>query len=118
MPVAVRRAIVAPAPANEAAVPGQRSARSDRRGAEALDVISVSPVPDGPFGHDLRYGRPDGRVNGLVHEVRTTASTSIHEFCTDVDGAWTRRWTAGERRPRSGRQPPIANISSRGNREE
>ena len=40
----------------EAAGSGQRSARSDRRGAEILDVISVSPVPDGPFGQDLRYG--------------------------------------------------------------
>ena len=54
MPVAVRRAVVTRAGTAEAARPGQRSARSDRRGAEVLDVISVSPVPDGPFGQDLR----------------------------------------------------------------
>jgi hypothetical protein len=54
MPVAVRRAVVTRTGTNEAAGSEQRSARSDRRGSEALDVISVSPVPDGPFGHDLR----------------------------------------------------------------
>jgi len=89
MPVAVRRAIVIRTRTNEAAGSGKRSARSDRRGAEALDVISVSPVPDGPFGHDLRYGPAGGRVNGLVHELAASARLSIHEFCTDVDDPWT-----------------------------
>jgi hypothetical protein len=92
MPVTVRRAVVVGTGTAEAAGSGQRSARSDRRGAEALDVISVSPVPDGPFGQDQRYGRPDRRVNGVVHEVRASVPPSIHEFCTGVDDAWTRLW--------------------------
>jgi hypothetical protein len=90
MPVAVRRAVVERTGTAEAAGSGQRSARSDRRGAEALDVISVSPVPDGPFGQERRYGRPLGRVNGVVHELRASMRQSIHEFCTAVDDAWTR----------------------------
>jgi hypothetical protein len=89
MPVAVRRAVVARTGTNEAAGSGQRSARSDRRGVETLDVISVSPVPDGPFGHDLRYGRVAAGVNGVVHENRPRTLRSIHEFCTAVDGEWT-----------------------------
>src|SRR5262249_1232665 len=56
---------------------------------EALDVISVSPVPDGPFGQDLRYGRVLGRVNGFVHELTPSAHASFHQFCTDVDDSWT-----------------------------
>ena len=83
MPVAVRRAVVDRTGTNEAAGSGQRSARSDRRGAEALDVISVSPVPDGPFGQDLRYGPAGRRVNGVVHELALRTPASIHEFCTD-----------------------------------
>jgi hypothetical protein len=89
MPVAVRRAVVTRAGAAEAVGSGQRSARSDRRGAEVLDVISVSPVPDGPFGQDRRYGPADERVNGVVHELGRSTRTSIHEFSTDVDDAWT-----------------------------
>jgi hypothetical protein len=89
MPVAVRRAVVTRAETAETAGSRQRSARSDRRGQEVLDVISVSPVPDGPFGQDLRYGVADRRVNGLVHELRPSMLASIHEFCTDVDIAWT-----------------------------
>jgi hypothetical protein len=73
-------------------------------------VISVSPVPDGPFGHDLRYGRRGGRVNGFVHELAPSAPPSIHEFCTDVDDSWTSVISTG--------QPPIANISIRGRRED
>src|SRR5438477_6418733 len=89
MPIAVRRAVVARAGAAEAVGSGQRSARSDRRGAEVLDVISVSPVPDGPFGQDRRYGPAGGRVNGVVHELPRGAPPSIHEFCTCVDIPWT-----------------------------
>jgi hypothetical protein len=85
MPVAVRRAVITRTGTAEAAGSEQRNARSDRRGAEALDVISVSPVPDGPFGQDLRYGAPDDRVNGLVHELGTRTGQSIHEFTVDVD---------------------------------
>jgi hypothetical protein len=118
MPVAVRRAVVARTGTNEAAGSGQRSARSDRRGMETLDVISVSPVPDGPFGHDLRYGRVAAGVNGVVHENRPTTLGSIHEFCTAVDETWTRWWKDRRRRGIDGRersdQPPIANISIRG----
>ena len=70
----------------EAAGVRQRSARSDRRGAEVLDVISVSPVPDGPFGQDDGTARPTRRVNGVVHELAGVhASRRIHEFSTDVD---------------------------------
>jgi len=83
MPVAVRRAVAIRTRTNEAAGSGQRSARSDRRGAEALDVISVSPVPDGPFGHDLRYGPLAGRVNGFVHELAASAGKSFHEINTE-----------------------------------
>jgi hypothetical protein len=70
MPVTVRRAVIARTGMAEATGAGQRSARSDRRGAETLDAISVSPVPDGPFGQDLRYGAVERRVNALVHELR------------------------------------------------
>ena len=69
-------------------------------------MISVSPVPDGPFGHDLRYGRVAARVNGVVHENRPRTLRSIHEFCTAVDGEWTTLGIAA--------YPPIANISIRG----
>ena len=68
-------------------------------------MISVSPVPDGPFGQDRRYGPADARVNGVVHELGASTRRSIHEFSTDVD-----------ERVDNGSQPypPIANISSRG----
>jgi predicted acyl esterase len=85
MPVAVRRAVIARTGTAEAAGPEQRNARSDRRGAEALDVISVSPVPDGPFGQGLRYGAADDRVNALVHELRGWTAKSIHEIGPTVD---------------------------------
>src|SRR5439155_17913019 len=91
MPVAVRRAVVARTGTNEAAGSGQRSARSDRRGAETLDAISVSPVPDGPFGQNLRYGPRLERVNALVHELMGPTRLSIHEIGRAVDGAWTTR---------------------------
>src|SRR4029079_15183274 len=89
MPVAVRRAVVARTGTNEAAGSGQRSARSDRRGTEVLDVISVSPVPDGPFGQDRPYGPADARVNRVVHQGEAAMAASIHEFSTAVDSAWT-----------------------------
>src|SRR5258708_15448095 len=89
MPVTVRRAVVTRAGAAEAVGPGQRSARSDRRGAEVLDVISVSPVPDGPFGQVRPYGPVDGRVNGVVHQLPSRTPSSIHQFCTGVDISWT-----------------------------
>jgi hypothetical protein len=78
MPVAVRR-VVAP-DAAEASGPGQQSARSDRSRSEALDVISVSPVSDGPFGQVLRYGAGRGPVNALIHEVGPDVSDTIHEL--------------------------------------
>src|SRR5258708_12542998 len=84
MPVTVRRAVVTRAGAAEAVGPGQRSARSDRRGAEVLDVISVSPVPDGPFGQDRRYGPPDGRVNGVGHQLPARTRSGTHEFSTHL----------------------------------
>jgi hypothetical protein len=77
-------------------------------------VISVSPVPDGPFGHDLRYGRLPARVNGFVHELGTPDVPSFHEFCTDVEEGWTSAVGDGA----SFRQPPIANISIRGRCED
>src|SRR5256885_6493627 len=100
MPVAVRRAVVTWAGATEAVGSGQRSARSDRRGSEVLDVISVSPVPDGPYGQDRRYGPADHRVNGVVHHPCRRMAASIHEFCTVVDISWTttsRPWPPGRR---------------------
>ena len=78
MPVAIRRAI-ARGP-TEAGRRGQQSARSDRSELEALDVISVSPVLDGPFGQDKRYGGRSRWVNGLVHELRQGIRESIHEL--------------------------------------
>ena len=104
MPVAVRRAVIARTGTAGAAGSEQRNARSDRRGAEALDVISVSPVPDGPFGQDLRYGAADDRVNALVHELRGWTAKSIHEFRPSVD----------ESVDNLADHPPIANISIRG----
>ena len=79
-------------------------------------MISVSPVPDGPFGQDRRYGPACGRVNGVVHELPLGTPRSIHEFCTGVDIPWTTGSVpsgGGERR-----YPPIANISSRGRLED
>jgi hypothetical protein len=108
MPVAVRRAVITRTGTAEAAGSEQRNARSDRRGAEALDVISVSPVPDGPFGQDLRYGAADDRVNGLVHELRVWTGQSIHEFTPTVD----------ESVDNLSGHPPIANISMRGRLDE
>jgi hypothetical protein len=67
-------------------------------------VISVSPVPDGPFGQDLRYGRGEERVNGVVHELRVGTRESIHEFTGTVD----------ESVDNVSVHPPIANISIRG----
>jgi hypothetical protein len=104
MPVAVRRAVIARTGTAEAAGSEQRNARSDRRGAEALDVISVSPVPDGPFGQGLRYGAAGDRVNALVHELRLATARSIHEFTPTVD-------ECVDNLPD---HPPIANISIRG----
>jgi hypothetical protein len=104
MPVAVRRAVIARTGTAEAAGSEQRNARSDRRGAEALDVISVSPVPDGPFGRDLRYVGLGERVNGLVHELRLRTGQSIHEFTPSVDESVDNLLD----------HPPIANISIRG----
>ena len=95
---------------NEAAGSGQRSARSDRRGAEALDVISVSPVPDGPFGQDLRYGPASRRVNGVVHELRRIGGGEYPRVLHRCGRAWTSRGRGGRAPP----QPPIANISIRG----
>src|SRR5262245_43341839 len=118
MPVAVRRAIAARPRTNEAAGPGQRSARSDRRGTEALDVISVSPVPGGPFGHDLRYGRAAAGVNGFVHELGGSGRSSFHEFRGDVDEAWTSTASGPPVGRLRTRQPPIANISIRGRRDD
>jgi hypothetical protein len=77
-------------------------------------VISVSPVPDGPFGQDLPYGPASPRVNGVVHELGASAAASIHEFCTDVDDAWTSPGSRASGPP----QPPIANISIRGSADE
>ena len=94
MPVAIRRAIAHGS--DRAERRGQQSARSDRSFSEALDVISVSPVPYGPFGQDQRYGGRSGRVNGFVHELRRGMRQSIHELSTVVDGAWTGRWITGE----------------------
>jgi hypothetical protein len=93
MPVAVRRAVITRTGTAEAAGSGQRNARIDRRRTEALDVISVSPVPAGPFGQDLRYVGADGRVNGLVHELRVRTGETFHDLAADVDDAWTKRWT-------------------------
>jgi hypothetical protein len=90
MPVAIRRAIARGS--DEAERRGQQSARSDRSFSEALDVISVSPVPYGPFGQEQRYGGRSGRVNGFVHELRRGMGQSIHELSTVVDCAWTARW--------------------------
>ena len=70
-------------------------------------MISVSPVSDGPFGQDLRYGAGVGQVNALIHELPPTMRGSIHEFSTDVDAAWITLWMLLS-------QPPIANISTRG----
>jgi hypothetical protein len=78
MPVAVRRVVARDAA--EASGPGQQSARSDRSRSEALDVISVSPVSDGPFGQDLQYGAGLGRVNALIHELGLGAGICIHEL--------------------------------------
>jgi hypothetical protein len=100
-----------PCAGREDRVREQQSARSDRSELEVLDAISVSPVPDGPFGQDLRYGRPGWWVNALIHEVRRTGRRSIHEFTADVDGPWITPLT---RLIVSVRQPPIANISIRG----
>jgi len=97
MPVTVRRAVIARTGTAEAAGPEQRNARSDRRGAEALDVISVSPVPDGPFGQDLRYGAADDRVNALVHELRDWTAKSIHEFGATVDDSVDNRSASGRK---------------------
>src|SRR3954452_11091259 len=91
MPVAVRRAVVERTRTTGVVGSGQRSARSDRRGMEALDVISVSPVPDGPFGQDLPYGRCRGTVNAVVHQLLVRPGSTIHQFCTDVDESWTSR---------------------------
>ena len=71
-------------------------------------MISVSPVPDGPFGQDLRYGAAGDRVNGLVHELRRETARSFHEFARSVDDCV-------DNRPN---HPPIANISIRGNVED
>jgi hypothetical protein len=87
MPVSIRRA-VAREPAAMAGVCGQQSARSDRSELEVLDAISVSPVPDGPFGQDLRYGSGAEPVNVLIHELRRTMPESIHELSTGVDAGW------------------------------
>jgi hypothetical protein len=89
----------------------QQSARSDRSELEVLDAISVSPVPDGPFGQCLRYGCPRWWVNALIHEVRWTLRPSIHEFTADVDGPWI---TLQASLIALVCQPPIANISTRG----
>ena len=94
MPVAIRRAVVRLAA--EADGPEQQSARSDRSGLEALDAISVSPVPDGPFGQDLRYGAPVGPVNALIHELLFKVARSIHELSTAVEGTWTGPWISVE----------------------
>jgi len=59
-------------------------------------VISVSPVPDGPFGQDLRYGAAERRVNGVVHQLRSGMRLSIHEFCTTVDISWTSTPAGGD----------------------
>ena len=67
-------------------------------------MISVSPVPDGPFGQVLRYGAAGERVNALVHELRAGMAKSIHEFGRNVD----------ESVDNLADQPPIANISIRG----
>ena len=70
-------------------------------------MISVSPVSDGPFGQDLRYGAASAGVNALIHEMRPLITSSIHDFTADVDGPWIS--PIGETA-----QPPIANISTRG----
>jgi hypothetical protein len=69
-------------------------------------VISVVPVPDGPFGRDLQYGRPFGMVNAVIHQCANGGDGSIHELCTTVESGWTS--------PPTGRYPPIANISTLG----
>lgn len=114
MPVTIRRALATQS--DHSAEPrGQQSARSDRPGLKTLDAISVSPVPDGPFGQGLRYGAADGRVNALIHELPVMIGESIHELSTMVDGRWITQ-PAGLHRKSAlvGPQPPIANISTRG----
>ena len=69
-------------------------------------MISVSPVSDGPFGQDLRYGAGLRGVNALIHELRPDTRAGIHELRTCVDASWISRWTK--------LQPPIANISTLG----
>lgn len=85
-------------------------------------MISVSPVPAGPFGQDRRYVPADERVNGLVHHLRSWLPSSIHEFSTDVEERWTTRRAKrrfGRReRTKSELYPPIANISIRGRFED
>jgi hypothetical protein len=71
-------------------------------------VISVSPVPDGPFGQDLRYGGGEEGVNGVVHELRPWTRERIHEFAGTVD----------ECVDNVSAHPPIANISIRGRCDE
>jgi hypothetical protein len=92
MPVAIRRAFACVSTGADDR--GQQSARSDRSRLEVLDVISVSPASDGPFGQELRYGVDAGRVNALIHELRRTMRPSIHEISTSVDAPWISRWEA------------------------
>ena len=64
---------------------GQQSARSDRSELEALDVISVSPVPDGPFGQD------HGTARGS--DGSTRLSTNFGAGCAGVSTSYRPMWT-------------------------
>jgi hypothetical protein len=90
MPVAIRRAFARNSAGAEDRE--QQSARSDRSRLETLDVISVSPASDGPFGQELRYGAGPEPVNVLIHELRRGMRQSIHELPTYVDAEWISRW--------------------------
>ena len=90
--------------------PGNEAPEATGVGAEALDVISVSPVLTAPSGTTNGTAGPLPRSTDLSTNAARVVG-GIHEFCTDVDEGWTSPTEV--RRRRTG-QPPIANISIRG----
>jgi hypothetical protein len=73
----------------------RRGETADHRGNEApeatgggtwvLDAISGFLGPVGPFGQDLRYGSGCGRVNAVIHELRTPRVSLVHELSAGVE---------------------------------
>ena len=56
---------------------------------DTVDVISSSPVPDGPFGQDLRYEPGRGGSTRLSTNFAPRGPERVHEFRRRVDGRWT-----------------------------